>query len=74
VPTPSCGRTDFLVDTCHAATPRPGAARVRLPGEGGLARYRAQRDHGVALHPTIAPALAPWSAKLGVAMPSTIVA
>jgi LDH2 family malate/lactate/ureidoglycolate dehydrogenase len=31
---------DWLVDACHAAKPRPGVERVRLPGEGGLARFR----------------------------------
>jgi L-lactate dehydrogenase len=65
-------QADFLVDACHAATPRPGVERVRLPGEGGMARYRAQRARGVALHPTIAPSLAPWAAKLSVAMPSPL--
>ena len=62
-------QTDFLVDACHAATPRPGIERVRLPGENGVARYREQRANGVQLHPTILPALAPWAKKLGVAMP-----
>jgi len=65
-------QADFLVDACHAATPRPGVERVRLPGEGGMARYRAQQAGGVALHPTIAPALAPWAAKLGMPMPAPI--
>src|SRR4030095_8621812 len=57
-------QTDFLVDACHAATPRPGVERVRVPGENGLSRYRAQCAQGVALHPTILPALAPWGAQL----------
>jgi LDH2 family malate/lactate/ureidoglycolate dehydrogenase len=63
-------QTDFLVDACHAATPRPGVDRVRLPGENGVARYRDQRERGVALHPTILPALAPWAERLGVTPPS----
>jgi LDH2 family malate/lactate/ureidoglycolate dehydrogenase len=57
---------DWLVDACHAATPRPGVDHVRLPGENGMARFREQRAHGVRLHPTIMPALEPWCAKLGV--------
>jgi L-lactate dehydrogenase len=65
-------QTDFLVDACHAATPRPGVERVRVPGENGLARYRTQRAQGVALHPTILPALAPWGAKLNVPMPAAV--
>jgi L-lactate dehydrogenase len=65
-------QTDFLVDACHAAKPRPGVERVRMPGENGLARYRAGQAHGVALHASILPALAPWAAKLGVAMPASL--
>ena len=60
---------DWLVDACHRATPRPDGAPVRMPGERALARYREQSAHGVALHPTIMPALAPWAQKLGVTMP-----
>jgi LDH2 family malate/lactate/ureidoglycolate dehydrogenase len=60
---------DWLVDACHTATPRPGVARVRLPGENGLAKYRDQRDNGVALHATIMPALYPWAEKLNVTVP-----
>ena len=56
-------------DACHAATPREGVARVRLPGERGLALMREQREHGLGLHPSILPALAPWADKLGVALP-----
>ncbi|MEO8484888.1 MAG: Ldh family oxidoreductase [Betaproteobacteria bacterium] len=60
---------DWLVDACHAATPRPGVERVRLPGERGLKLMREQLAHGVGLHPAILPALEPWAAKLGVTMP-----
>lgn len=60
---------DHLVRAAHASTPRPGVDRVRLPGEGGLRRRREQRANGVALYPTIMPALAPWAEKLGVASP-----
>jgi L-lactate dehydrogenase len=59
----------WLVDACHAATPRDPNSPVRLPGERGLALARRQRSEGVALHPTVMPALAAWSQKLGVAMP-----
>ena len=65
-------QTDHLVDTCHAAAPRPGVPRVRVPGENGLARFRAQRAEGVALHPSILPALAAWAAKSSVAMPAPL--
>lgn len=63
---------DWLVDACHAATPRPGVDRVRLPGEGGLARFRDQSENGVLLYPTIVPALAPWCDKLGVSVPAPL--
>jgi hypothetical protein len=35
-----------------------------------MARLREQRAHGVALYPTIMPALVPWAKKLGVAVPA----
>ena len=60
---------DWLVDACHEATPRPGGARVRIPGENGLTRYREQRANGVALYPTIMPALHVWAAKLAIDPP-----
>ena len=65
-------QTDWLVDACHGATPRPGGPRVRVPGENGIKRYRDQQAHGVELFEGILPSLAPWSAKLGVALPATI--
>ena len=60
---------DHVVAACHDATPRAGTARVRLPGEAGMRRLRDQRLQGVALYPSIMPALAPWAAKLAVAVP-----
>ena len=41
--------------------PRPGVDRVRVPGEAGMRRLREQRELGVALYPTILPALLPWA-------------
>ena len=60
---------DWLVQACHDATPRPGGAPVRVPGERALRLYREQRASGVALHPSIMPALAPWAQKLRVPPP-----
>jgi LDH2 family malate/lactate/ureidoglycolate dehydrogenase len=60
---------DWLVDACHDATPRPGVERVRLPGENGLKRYREQMANGVALFPSVMPALQTWLEKLQVAAP-----
>ena len=60
---------DHMVHAAHSSKPRAGVTRVRLPGEAGVARLREQRAHGVALYPTIMPALVPWAKKLGVAEP-----
>ncbi len=65
-------QTEHLVTTCRATPPRPGVARVRLPGENGLRRRADQLAHGVELHATILPALAPWSEKLGVPAPAEL--
>ena len=61
-------QAEHLAATCRATPPRPGFERVRLPGESGLRRRAEQLAHGVELHPSILPALAPWSEKLGVAL------
>ena len=60
---------DFVAAACRGATPRPGGEAVRLPGERGLRRYREQKEKGVELFEGIMAALAPWGAKLGVAVP-----
>ena len=60
---------DHVVAACHDAKPRADVARVRLPGEAGMKRLREQSAQGVALYPTIMPALVPWAEKLGVAVP-----
>ena len=57
---------------CTAALLRAGVARVRLSGKAGMKRLREQREHGIALYPTIMPALAPWAEKLGVVVPSPV--
>ncbi|MBL9200359.1 MAG: Ldh family oxidoreductase [Opitutaceae bacterium] len=62
-------QAEHVAAACRATPPRPGVARVRLPGENGLALRRDQLAHGVTLHPSILPALTPWTVKLGVALP-----
>jgi L-lactate dehydrogenase len=62
-------QTNWIADTCHRATPRPGGPPVRLPGERGLALMRKQREEGIALHPAIMPSLAPWAERYGVPLP-----
>ena len=61
---------DWLVNACHAAAPRPGGPPVRLPGERALSMRREQAANGVALYPTILPALEPWARKYDVRPPS----
>lgn len=60
---------EHVAAACRVTPPRPGIERVRLPGENGLARRRDQLAHGVALHPSILPALAPWTVKRGIPLP-----
>ena len=63
---------DFVAGAARKSRPRAGIDRVRLPGERGLQRYREQLADGVALHPTIMPALAPWAQRYAVAPPEPI--
>ena len=60
---------DGIAGAARASTPRPGGDAVRLPGEAAMRRLRAQTSDGVALYPTIMPALLPWAEKLGVEAP-----
>jgi L-lactate dehydrogenase len=62
----------WLADACHASPTRPGADAVRVPGERGLATKRHQLAAGIALHPTILPALTPWAQKFGLALPAAM--
>lgn len=57
---------EWVATACRSNPPRPGIDAVRLPGEAGLRRRRAQLVDGVALHASIAPALRPWAEKLRV--------
>ncbi|MDP3068869.1 MAG: Ldh family oxidoreductase [Opitutaceae bacterium] len=61
--------TSHVAATCRATPPRAGVERVRLPGANGLRRRADQLAQGVELHPSILPALAPWTVKLGVPLP-----
>lgn len=63
-------QTGWLVDACHSNPPRPGVARVRLPGENGLARKRKALEDGVVLFPGIMESLKPHAERLGVALPA----
>jgi L-lactate dehydrogenase len=60
---------DWLVTACSENPPREGGGKVRLPGQRGLERRRAQLADGVTLHMSILPGLAPWAQRFGLAMP-----
>ncbi len=63
---------DWIVDACHASPPRQPGQPVRLPGERGLARKAEQLKSGVALLPTIVPALATWSTRYRIDPPAPL--
>ena len=60
---------DWVAQACVDNPPRRGFDRVRLPGQSGLLRRERQLREGVALEPSILPALAPWAEKFGIALP-----
>jgi LDH2 family malate/lactate/ureidoglycolate dehydrogenase len=64
--------TSFLAQACVETPVGTGKPAVRMPGHGALARRAQQLAGGVALYPTIVPALAPWAEKLGVALPAPL--
>jgi len=61
---------DFMVKAAHETKARTAGDPVRLPGERGLQHYREALARGVALYPTILPALLPWAQKYGVTPPA----
>lgn len=65
-------QTEWLAEACRGAPPRPGVERVRLPGAAALARKRAARRDGVALHPGIMEALRGEADALGVPPPDPV--
>jgi L-lactate dehydrogenase len=65
-------QTDHLAATARAGRPASGHDEIRLPGDRSAQRRRDQLLKGVALHPSIMPALDPWAQKLGVALPSPL--
>lgn len=62
-------QVDHVVEACRANPPRPGVEAVRLPGQSAMERKRRALDEGLALHPSIMPALAPWADRLKVELP-----
>jgi L-lactate dehydrogenase len=64
--------TGWIADAVHANPPPPGAAAPRLPGERALRLRAEQLAHGVALHPSIPPALAERARRAGLAPPRPV--
>jgi LDH2 family malate/lactate/ureidoglycolate dehydrogenase len=62
-------QTTIVTEQCHASRPARAGKAVRLPGERGLALAAQQSEQGIALYPSILPAIEPWADKLGIAMP-----
>jgi LDH2 family malate/lactate/ureidoglycolate dehydrogenase len=65
-------QTGHVSDACRASRPAQAGTAVRTPGEKGVALAGEQSRSGVALYPSILPALAPWAAKLGVPEPAAM--
>ena len=64
--------TGWMADAVHANPPRDPADPPRLPGERALALRARQLAEGVALHPSIPPALVARAAHCGIAPPQPI--
>jgi LDH2 family malate/lactate/ureidoglycolate dehydrogenase len=64
--------TEWFAQVNRESKPKPGGPPVRLPGQRGLQLRAEQLQHGVALYPTILPALRPWIEKLEVPLPPPI--
>ena len=65
-------QTGWLAEACRSSTPRPGVDKVRLPGDGALARKRSALADGVALYPGVIAGLSGWCEKLSVAPPKAL--
>lgn len=64
---PFARETGWLAEACRGA-----GARVRMPGERAQVLRATQLQTGVALHPEILPALAPWAKRFGVPLPEAL--
>jgi L-lactate dehydrogenase len=62
-------QTSHVADACRGSRPAREGAAVRTPGEKGVNLAAQQKQAGVALYPSILPALSSWAIKLGVPEP-----
>jgi L-lactate dehydrogenase len=63
---------DTVTDACRASRPASPGHTVRTPGQRGVELAAQQESDGVALYPTIMPALQQWALKLGVTVPMAL--
>ncbi len=64
--------TESFAQTCRNSGPDASEPIVRMPGDSALKLRETQLDQGVALHPSIMPALGKWGEKLGVTSPEPL--
>ena len=64
--------TEWLAEACRTTSTKPGESPVRLPGSRALQLRGEQLKKGVALYPSIMPALKPWAEKLGIPLPAPL--
>lgn len=62
-------QTSAVANQCRASRPAHPGTAVRTPGQRGLELAQRQSTDGIALYPSILPALAPWAARLEVQLP-----
>ena len=65
-------QTSWITEACRNSTSVNQDSPVRIPGQQGIKKRQQQMHHGVALHPSIMPALITWAQEKGVDMPSSI--
>jgi L-lactate dehydrogenase len=65
--------TGFFARYCRETPVPPGKPPVRLPGQAALSRPKKQLATGVALYPSILPALVPWAKSLSAPLPTPLV-
>ena len=64
--------SEWLADACRSNPVNPGDQPVRLPGSRALQLRTEQLQQGVALYPSIPPALQRWSDKFNIPAPQPI--
>jgi LDH2 family malate/lactate/ureidoglycolate dehydrogenase len=65
-------QTAWLAQATRTNPPQPGVERVRLPGDGAMARKRAALANGLELYPGIIDQLRDWASRLRVAVPQPL--